>query len=132
MPGILAGSAVAGMLVGIFQITLAAPHGGILVFALVSTTMGTMTGGAAIGYGIVMYLVAIIAGTVVGAVIINILMGREYAKGRLPVQTQGAKVPGTAAKPATAAAGISKVSKATENKKPSVAKTTKKAPASKQ
>lgn len=85
-PGTIIGAMVAGMLVGIFQITLAAPHGGVFVFALVSTSLGSLSSGAAIGLGIGLYLIAIIAGTVVGGLIITFLMKRAYNNELLPTQ----------------------------------------------
>ncbi|WP_051616723.1 PTS fructose transporter subunit IIABC [Mycoplasmopsis sturni] len=66
VPANLIGGAIAGILVGIFQIKLNAPHGGIFVFALVETSLlsDTASQGAKIGVGIALYLVSIIAGAV--------------------------------------------------------------------
>ncbi|NQX83846.1 MAG: PTS transporter subunit EIIC, partial [Mycoplasmataceae bacterium] len=90
MPGILVGSAITGMLVGIFQITLGAPHGGIMVFALVSTSFGSLSGGSAIAFGVIMYIASILIGTVIGGLTINYLMSLQYKKGKLPVQKNSA------------------------------------------
>lgn len=66
MPGIILGSAIAGLLTGLFQIHLGAPHGGIFVFALVNTSL--VTGSAAtIGVGITLYVLSILIGTIIAA-----------------------------------------------------------------
>ncbi|WOO88326.1 fructose-specific PTS transporter subunit EIIC [Mollicutes bacterium LVI A0078] len=53
IPALIAGSAVSGALTMVFKITLPAPHGGLFVFPLVNSPL--------------MYLLAIVIGTVVGA-----------------------------------------------------------------
>lgn len=63
IPAMVAGSAVAGALTMLFGITLPAPHGGIFVFPLVNSPF--------------MYILAIAVGTVVGAIILNILLTRK-------------------------------------------------------
>ncbi len=59
LPSCIAGSALAGALSMAFNCTLMAPHGGIFVFPVVGNT--------------VMYVVALVAGTVLGAVLLGIL-----------------------------------------------------------
>ncbi len=62
IPSCVAGSALAGALSMMFECTLMAPHGGIFVFPVVGNA--------------VMYLVALVVGTVVGAVLLGILKKR--------------------------------------------------------
>jgi PTS system fructose-specific IIC component len=59
LPSCIAGSAVAGALSMAFNCTLMAPHGGIFVFPVVGNAG--------------MYLVALVVGTVVSAVLLGIL-----------------------------------------------------------
>ena len=59
LPSCVIGSALAGALSMAFGCTLMAPHGGIFVFPVVDHAL--------------MYLVALVAGTVVGAVLLGIL-----------------------------------------------------------
>ncbi len=59
LPSCIAGSALAGALSMAFNCTLMAPHGGIFVFPVVGNT--------------IMYVVALIAGTVLGAVLLGVL-----------------------------------------------------------
>ena len=61
IPSIMVGSGITGALVGLFQNTLPAPHGGIFVFPLVGN--------------VVTYILAIAVGTVVTAFLVNILKG---------------------------------------------------------
>ena len=61
IPSIMAGSAVTGALVGWFGNTLPAPHGGIFVFPLVNNVLT--------------YILAILVGTVVTALLVNFLKG---------------------------------------------------------
>ncbi len=63
IPALIAGSSVAGALTMIFNITLPAPHGGIFVFPLVNSPF--------------LYIVAIGVGTVVGALVLNILLIKQ-------------------------------------------------------
>lgn len=62
IPSCVAGSALAGALSMAFGCTLMAPHGGIFVFPVVGNA--------------VMYLVALVAGTVVGALLLGLLKKR--------------------------------------------------------
>ncbi|MGL5643328.1 MAG: PTS fructose transporter subunit IIABC [Metamycoplasmataceae bacterium] len=71
VPSSMIGASVAGMLSAVFGVTLAAPHGGIFVFALVKSTLFDDSG-LSIGMGIVLYLVAILMGSIVSAVMIKI------------------------------------------------------------
>lgn len=59
IPSCAVGSALAGALSMAFDCTLMAPHGGIFVFPVVGNTL--------------MYLVALVAGTIVGAVLLGLL-----------------------------------------------------------
>ncbi len=59
LPSCVAGAAVAGALSMVFGCTLMAPHGGIFVFPVVGNS--------------VMYLAALVIGTVVGAVLLGLL-----------------------------------------------------------
>ena len=59
LPSCIAGSALAGALSMAFNCTLMAPHGGIFVFPVVGNT--------------IMYVVALVAGTVLGAVLLGFL-----------------------------------------------------------
>lgn len=63
IPSCIAGSALAGALSMAFHCTLMAPHGGIFVFPVVENTL--------------MYLVALVAGTVVGALLLGLLKKRR-------------------------------------------------------
>ena len=59
IPSCAVGSALAGALSMAFNCTLMAPHGGIFVFPVVGNTL--------------MYLVALVVGTIVGAVLLGLL-----------------------------------------------------------
>ncbi|MDK2808842.1 MAG: fructose system or component, partial [Clostridiales bacterium] len=59
LPSLIVGSAVAGGLSMAFNCTLMAPHGGIFVFPVVGNA--------------VMYLVALVIGTIVGALMLGLL-----------------------------------------------------------
>jgi len=61
IPSIMVGSGITGALVGLFGNTLPAPHGGIFVFPLVGNVLT--------------YIIAIAVGTVVTAVLVNVLKG---------------------------------------------------------
>lgn len=69
IPASMVGAAIAGMLSAAFGVTLAAPHGGIFVFALVKSTL-FKGAGLQIGLGITLYLVAIIIGSIITALMI--------------------------------------------------------------
>ncbi len=80
MPGIIAGSAVAGLIVGIFGIGMGAPHGGIFVIALSkSTDSGWINLGSA-WLAAIMWLVAIITGAMVSALTIVAIRKKEVSK----------------------------------------------------
>ncbi len=63
IPALMAGSAVGGALTMLFGITLPAPHGGIFVLPLVNSPL--------------LYLIAIIVGSIIGALILNINLKRR-------------------------------------------------------
>ena len=71
IPASMVGASIAGMLSAAFGITIAAPHGGIFVFALVKSTLFTNPG-LSIGLGITLYLIAIILGSIITAIMINL------------------------------------------------------------
>ncbi len=64
MPSNIIGSAVAGVIVGALQVKIAAPHGGVLTIALSQSELFEANSGLAVGFGVVFFLVAIIAGAV--------------------------------------------------------------------
>lgn len=66
LPSCIIGSAAAGALSMIFNCTLMAPHGGIFVFPVVGNA--------------IMYLVALVAGTVIAAVLLGILKKNVHQK----------------------------------------------------
>lgn len=59
IPSMMVGSGVAGAISMVFNCTLMAPHGGIFVFPVVGNT--------------VMYLVALVIGTIIGAILLGVL-----------------------------------------------------------
>lgn len=59
IPACMAGSAVAGALTAVFKVTCPAPHGGIFTFAVCDHPL--------------LYIVALIAGSVVGAIVLTLL-----------------------------------------------------------
>ena len=59
LPACIAGAAVSGALSMAFGCTLMAPHGGIFVFPVVGSPL--------------MYLLSLVAGTVIGAVLLGLL-----------------------------------------------------------
>ncbi|NQX83340.1 MAG: PTS sugar transporter subunit IIA [Mycoplasmataceae bacterium] len=75
MPAIIAGSTVSGLIVGLLQITIAAPHGGIFVFALVNSLLI-----GPIWLSIILYIMAILIGAAVAAAIILVLKTLEIKK----------------------------------------------------
>ncbi|NOQ50368.1 MAG: fructose permease IIC protein [Mycoplasmataceae bacterium] len=82
MPSVITGSAIAGLIVGIFSVSIAAPHGGIFVFPLLNTSIGSINAGTgvSIGTGIVFYLIAISAGSLTAAGMIYWLRLKEVTK----------------------------------------------------
>ena len=68
VPSNIIGGAVTGLLIGAFGVSIAAPHGGILTIALAKSDLyGLITdSGAQIGLGVVLFIVAIIAGSTAG------------------------------------------------------------------
>ncbi len=71
-PACIVGSAAAGALSMAFGCTLMAPHGGIFVFPVVGNA--------------VMYLVALVAGTVISAVLLGVLKKENYIKNNSKIQ----------------------------------------------
>ena len=76
MPGIILGSLVTGLLVGLLQIQLQAPHGGIFVFALLSSGISSIP----IWGSIILYSISISIGSIFGAMIITLLRKHEIKK----------------------------------------------------
>ncbi len=79
MPGIIAGSAVAGLIVGIFGIGIGAPHGGIFVIALSKATDSGWINLGASWLAAIMWLVAIIAGALVSAITIVAIRKKQVS-----------------------------------------------------
>ncbi|QZX49375.1 fructose-specific PTS transporter subunit EIIC [Mycoplasma sp. E35C] len=74
VPANLIGGMLTGLLVGIFQITLAAPHGGVFVFALVKTNLlQTDNTSLIIGAGVGLYILSIIIGAFASMILIWLL-----------------------------------------------------------
>lgn len=65
IPASVIGSAITGALVGLFQIKIPAPHGGILVMGLSKNAAGHS--------GFLMYLIAILIGSVIAAIVLGFL-----------------------------------------------------------
>ncbi|WP_027334489.1 PTS fructose transporter subunit IIABC [Mycoplasma elephantis] len=82
VPSNLIGGAITGLLVGLFHITLAAPHGGVFVFALVRSTLfsGNV---ASITAGIALYIGSILVGAIVQTLVIWGLMIMDDKRGSL-------------------------------------------------
>ncbi|WPL40065.1 PTS fructose transporter subunit IIABC [Malacoplasma iowae] len=98
IPANIVGGAITGLLVGSFQITLNAPHGGVFVFPLVQTSLfGVVNKSIAIGAGIGLYLVSIIVGSLISMLIIWIL-NRTLTKKQDPIK-KDEKVEQSAIKP---------------------------------
>jgi PTS system fructose-specific IIC component len=72
IPACVVGSGVAGGLSMLFKCTLMAPHGGIFVFATISTANNNPV------VGILMYLVSLIVGSVVGMLMLALLKKNKY------------------------------------------------------
>lgn len=70
MPSIIAASALGGVLVTAFNITITAPHGGIFVFPLLRMDK-YFSGGASTGMGIVLYIASIIIPAVLGGIMLG-------------------------------------------------------------
>ena len=66
IPSCMAGSAVAGALTAVFNVTCPAPHGGIFTFAVCDHPL--------------LYIVALIAGSLVGAVVLSLLKKNRSAE----------------------------------------------------
>ena len=65
IPASVIGSAITGALVGLFQIKIPAPHGGILVMGLSKNAAGHS--------GFLMYLIAILIGSIIAAIVLGFL-----------------------------------------------------------
>lgn len=74
MPSIILGSLISGLLVGLLQIQLQAPHGGIFVFALLTSTI------MPIWAAIILYIISIGIGSFVAAGTIVLLRTLEVKK----------------------------------------------------
>lgn len=81
----MAGGAVTGLMVGWFKITLGAPHGGIAVFPLLKSGMVDLTSGAAIGLGVGLYILSIIVGVAIMALILGFWKSHDIKKGKLVI-----------------------------------------------
>lgn len=78
----LSGGLITGLLVGAFQITLPAPHGGICVFPLLDSHLFTGAG-VAKGLGITFYILSIVAGVVAMMLILGFWKKIDLKKGKL-------------------------------------------------
>lgn len=72
VPSNIIGGGIAGLLAGLFQITLNAPHGGVFVFALVESNLFS-DHSVAVGAGIGLYILSIVLGSVASMLSIWIL-----------------------------------------------------------
>lgn len=82
----MAGGAATGVLVGSFQITLGAPHGGIAVFPLLKSFLSEgWSQGASMGAGIGLYILSIIVGTLVMATVLGFWKSHDVKKGKLVI-----------------------------------------------
>lgn len=72
IPASMAGAGISGMLVALLQIKSAAPHGGIFVLPLIRSELFGSEG-LKIGLGITFYLVSILAGAIITALMIWVL-----------------------------------------------------------
>lgn len=79
LPNII-GSAIAGLIVGLFGIGVAAPHGGIFVLALVNGYVGAFNFALPMWGAIIMYLIAIIGAAFISAILIILLRIKEVKK----------------------------------------------------
>ena len=83
VPANIIGGAITGLIIGIFSVSIAAPHGGILTIALAKADFyGQISNsGLQIGLGVVLFIVAILAGSIVGMFMIVLLNKIYNAKG---------------------------------------------------
>ncbi|AGR41073.1 PTS fructose transporter subunit IIABC [Spiroplasma taiwanense] len=81
----LISGAITGVLVGLFGITLGAPHGGVAVFPLLEFTAFDVASGTALakGLGVSLYILSIIIGTVIMALILGFWKTADVKKGKL-------------------------------------------------
>lgn len=84
VPSNIIGGGVAGLLTGLFQITLNAPHGGVFVFALVKSSMFADPS-VAVGAGVGLYIAAILAGSFASMLSIWLLT-KFGSKIKLPIK----------------------------------------------
>ena len=79
VPANIIGGAITGLIIGIFSVSIAAPHGGILTIALAKADFyGQISNsGLQIGLGVVLFIVAILAGSIVGMFMI-VLLNKIY------------------------------------------------------
>lgn len=82
IPSIMVGSAVAGALIGIFQVGVSAPHGGIIVISLFKSFLFDSEG-MQIGMGIALMLASLAAGMIVTAFTLGFLKTRAVKSGKL-------------------------------------------------
>ena len=83
VPANIIGGAITGLIIGIFSVSIAAPHGGILTIALAKADFyGQISNsGLQIGLGVVLFIVAILAGSIAGMFMIVLLNKIYNAKG---------------------------------------------------
>ncbi len=82
IPSIIAGSMIAGLIIGLTKVGVNAPHGGIFVFALFKSYLFT-SAGTQIGMAIVFAIAALAIGSVVGGTILGLWRAYDVKKGIL-------------------------------------------------
>ncbi|TCG10982.1 PTS fructose transporter subunit IIABC [Mycoplasma marinum] len=82
IPSIIIGSMVAGLIIGLTNVGVNAPHGGIFVFALLRTSLFASQG-ASIGMAILFAFLALVAGTVSGGMVLGLWRKIDVKRGKL-------------------------------------------------
>ncbi|WP_051636042.1 PTS fructose transporter subunit IIABC [Mesoplasma photuris] len=80
----LTGGAITGLMVGGFQITLSAAHGGVAVFPLLNSHIFEGAG-TQMGAGIALYILSIVVGVMIMALILGFWKKADIKKGKLNV-----------------------------------------------
>ncbi|WP_051418394.1 PTS fructose transporter subunit IIABC [Mesoplasma seiffertii] len=80
------GGTVTGLLVGAFQITLKAPHGGIAVFPLLDSELFNSPGMIK-GMGITLYILSVLIGVIIMALVLGFWKSADMKKGKLVVES---------------------------------------------
>lgn len=72
VPANIIGGAITGIIIGIFGVEIAAPHGGILTIALAKSSFAGVQGGLSIGLGISLFILAVVVGSFVEMILITL------------------------------------------------------------